>query len=165
MNRSESESYVTADGQPASLSWNKEPIWGLRPDLYYMCDSYGLVLVRCPLWREDGSVVYNCCLPSPAQPFSGLSPVGLRPYFTVSDSRLPFSPPLTNRRVTVEVLDPASTRSSLHDRLYSLACIHGNLCWIFVDTRTRFSQPLPRNGLFALVPLFRLSGGVYRTVA
>jgi hypothetical protein len=30
---SESESYVTTDCQPASLSWNKAPIWGLRPDL------------------------------------------------------------------------------------------------------------------------------------
>jgi hypothetical protein len=26
---------VTTDGQPASLSWKKAPIWGLRPDLYY----------------------------------------------------------------------------------------------------------------------------------
>jgi hypothetical protein len=26
------ESYVTTDGQSASLSWNKAPIWGLRPD-------------------------------------------------------------------------------------------------------------------------------------
>jgi hypothetical protein len=26
-------SYVTADGQSASLSWNKAVIWGLRPDL------------------------------------------------------------------------------------------------------------------------------------
>jgi hypothetical protein len=42
---SESQSYVTTDGQPASLSWNKTPTWGLRPDLYYLCDSYGLVLV------------------------------------------------------------------------------------------------------------------------
>jgi hypothetical protein len=33
-----------------------------------------------------------------------------RPYFTVSDSRLPFSSPLTSRRVTVEVFDLASTR-------------------------------------------------------
>jgi hypothetical protein len=33
-----------------------------------------------------------------------------RPYFTVSDSRLPFSSPPTTRRVTVEVFDPASTR-------------------------------------------------------
>jgi hypothetical protein len=29
------------------------------------------------LWREDGSVVYNCCWSSPAQSFSGLSPVVL----------------------------------------------------------------------------------------
>jgi hypothetical protein len=45
----ESESYVTTDGQPASLSWNKAPIWGLLPDLYYLCDSYGLALVWRPL--------------------------------------------------------------------------------------------------------------------
>jgi hypothetical protein len=43
------QSYVTTDSQPASLSWSKAPIWGLRPDLYYMCDSYGLVLVGRPL--------------------------------------------------------------------------------------------------------------------
>jgi hypothetical protein len=30
----ESESYVTTDSQSASLSWNKSPIWGLRPDVY-----------------------------------------------------------------------------------------------------------------------------------
>jgi hypothetical protein len=29
------EFYITTDGQPASLSWNKAPFWGLRPDLYY----------------------------------------------------------------------------------------------------------------------------------
>jgi hypothetical protein len=46
---SQSQSYVTTDGQPASLSWNKAPIWGLRPDLYYLRDSYGLVLVGRPL--------------------------------------------------------------------------------------------------------------------
>jgi hypothetical protein len=27
--------YVTTDGQSANLSWNKTPIWGLRPDFYY----------------------------------------------------------------------------------------------------------------------------------
>jgi hypothetical protein len=32
---SESESYVTTDGKSASLSWNKAPIWGLRPELDY----------------------------------------------------------------------------------------------------------------------------------
>jgi hypothetical protein len=34
-----------------------------------------------PLWREDGSVVYNCCWPSPARLFSGLSPAGLMTIF------------------------------------------------------------------------------------
>jgi hypothetical protein len=37
-------------------------------------------------------------------------PWDLRPYFTVSHLRLPFSSPRTTRRVTVEVFDPASTR-------------------------------------------------------
>jgi hypothetical protein len=31
----ESESHFTTDGQSASLSWHKTPIWGLSPDLYY----------------------------------------------------------------------------------------------------------------------------------
>jgi hypothetical protein len=63
------ELYVTTDGQSASLSWYKAPIWGLRPDLYYMCDSYGPVLVGRPLWWEVGSVFYICCWPLPAQCF------------------------------------------------------------------------------------------------
>jgi hypothetical protein len=37
-------------------------------------------------------------------------PWDLRPYFIVSQLRLPFSLPPTTRRVTVEVFDPASTR-------------------------------------------------------
>jgi hypothetical protein len=32
---SESESYITTDDQSASLSYNKAPIRGLRPDFYY----------------------------------------------------------------------------------------------------------------------------------
>jgi hypothetical protein len=54
------------------------------------------------LWREDGSVVYNCCWSSPAQSFS--------------DSRLLFSSPPTTRRVTVEVFYPASTRDNIRSR-------------------------------------------------
>jgi hypothetical protein len=40
----EPESYVMTDGQPASLSWNKAPIWGLRPDLYYCLTFAGLLI-------------------------------------------------------------------------------------------------------------------------
>jgi hypothetical protein len=31
------------DGQSASLSWNKAPIWGLRPNLYYCQTVAGLL--------------------------------------------------------------------------------------------------------------------------
>jgi hypothetical protein len=34
-----------------------------------------------PLWREDGSVIYNCRWSSPAQSFSGPSPAGLMTIF------------------------------------------------------------------------------------
>jgi hypothetical protein len=39
------------------------------------------------------------------------APWNSRPYFTVSDSRLPFSSPPTTRRTTVEGFDPASMRN------------------------------------------------------
>jgi hypothetical protein len=42
ISQSQSQSYVTTDGQPASLSWNKAPIWGLRPDLDYCLTVAGL---------------------------------------------------------------------------------------------------------------------------
>jgi hypothetical protein len=38
------ESYVTTDGQSASLSWNKAPTWGLRPDSYYCQTVAGLLM-------------------------------------------------------------------------------------------------------------------------
>jgi hypothetical protein len=41
---SESESQVTIDGQSASLSWNKEPIWGLRSSFYYCQTVAGLLM-------------------------------------------------------------------------------------------------------------------------
>jgi hypothetical protein len=44
----------------------------------------------------------------------------LRPYFTVSDLRLPFSSPPTTRRFTMEVFDPASTRVSFSSSDFAL---------------------------------------------
>jgi hypothetical protein len=40
----QSQSYVTTDGQSASLSWSKAPIWGLRPDLYYCLTVTGFLM-------------------------------------------------------------------------------------------------------------------------
>jgi hypothetical protein len=39
--------------------------------------SYCLVFVGRPLWREDASVFFLCCWPSPAQSFLGPSPLAL----------------------------------------------------------------------------------------
>jgi hypothetical protein len=114
-------------------------------------------------------------------------PWDLRPYFTVSDLRLPFSSPPTTRRVTVEEFDPASTRvwieftkdlsfisSGGPNRSYGLPVsvvaempddpkilrIYGNIRWIFVDMRMNSSDPLPSKWTFACSLLFRLSGGL-----
>jgi hypothetical protein len=38
------QSYVTTDGQSASLSWNKAPIWDLRPALYYCLTVAGFLM-------------------------------------------------------------------------------------------------------------------------
>jgi hypothetical protein len=50
---------------------------GLTTRSILLSDSCGFVGMGRPLWREDGSVVYNCSGSSPAQSFSGPSPVGL----------------------------------------------------------------------------------------
>jgi hypothetical protein len=75
-------------------------VWQLQ-----VCWSWAPSLTR-------GRVVYYSCWPSPTQSFSGPSPVGIVAIFYCLRSRLPFSPPPTTRRVTLEVFDPASTRVS-----------------------------------------------------
>jgi hypothetical protein len=110
--QSQSQSYITTDGQSASLSWNKAPIWGLRPDLYY-CQIVTCLFVWGARWREDGSVVYIWCWPRQRSHFRVWVPWDSWPYFTVSDSRFRFPSSPSTRRATVEVFDPASTNSSL----------------------------------------------------
>jgi hypothetical protein len=54
---------------------------GAYDQIFIMSDSCGFVDVGRSLWREDGSVVYNSCWPSPAQSFSGPSPLELMTIF------------------------------------------------------------------------------------
>jgi hypothetical protein len=89
---------------------NKAPIWGLRPDFYYRRTVAGLLM-----WGalSDGRTGLSFTIAAgPCQCSHSLvwAPLDLRPYFTVSDLRLPILSPPTTRRVTVEVFDPASTR-------------------------------------------------------
>jgi hypothetical protein len=54
----------------SSLNW-------LMTRYLLLFDSYGLDFVRRPLWWEGESAFCICCWPSPAQSFSGPSPLGL----------------------------------------------------------------------------------------
>jgi hypothetical protein len=106
----ESESYVTTDGQSASLSWNKAPIWGLRPDLQY-CQRVAGFLLWGVLSDERTGLSFAIATGPRQRSHSRVQvPCNSRQYLTVSDLRLPFSSPPTTRRVTVEVFDPASTQ-------------------------------------------------------
>jgi hypothetical protein len=85
----ESESYVTTDGQSASLSWNRAPIWGLRPDFYY-CQTVAGLLMRGAFSDERTRLPFTIAV-SPRQRSHSWVRVprySLR-YFTVSDSKLP----------------------------------------------------------------------------
>jgi hypothetical protein len=49
-----------------------------------LLDSYGLVCVGRPLWREGGSVFCIRCWPLSSQCFSGPSPLGLETMFSAA---------------------------------------------------------------------------------
>jgi hypothetical protein len=89
------------------------PIWGSWPGIQYV--YYYLTTTVLLLWGALSDERTGLCFVYAAGTCQRyLSRVRVpwdsRPYFTLSDLRLPFSSPPTTRRVTVEVLDPASTR-------------------------------------------------------
>jgi hypothetical protein len=53
----QSHSYVTTDGQSASLSWSKAHHLGFKVSSLILSDSCRLVDVGRSLWREDASVI------------------------------------------------------------------------------------------------------------
>jgi hypothetical protein len=100
---SESESYVTTDGQLASLSWNKALIWGLRPDLYYCLTVAGLFMWGVLSDERTGLSFADAAGPRQHSQPRVRVPSDSRPYFTVSDSRLPFSSPPTTCRANTGI--------------------------------------------------------------
>jgi hypothetical protein len=116
---------------------------GLKTRFLLLSHSCGFIDVRCPLCREEVSVVYNCCWPSPAQSFSSPSPVGLMTVFYCLRCQTPttwsarslylhplrtlwpsytsshwvsFSSPPRTPSSTVEVFESSSTRGWLWSR-------------------------------------------------
>jgi hypothetical protein len=95
------------------LSWNKTPHLGLRPDIYYYQTVAGL-LIWDALSDERTGLLFTISAGLRQHSHSRVRVFwDSRSYFTVSDSRLPFSSPPTTRRVTVEVFYPVSKRETL----------------------------------------------------
>jgi hypothetical protein len=91
---------------------------------------------------EDGSIVCNCCWPSPVQLVSGLSPMGLVTifYYLIFETSL-FVASYDSQGWDGGIRPHLHTgwiRSYLHGRLYSLAVTKEHVCWMFADTETRF---------------------------
>jgi hypothetical protein len=89
--------YVTTDGQSASLSWNKAPIWGLRPHSYY-CKTVADLLIWDALSDEWMGLSFTIAAGPRQSTHSRVRvPWDSGSYFTASDSRLSFSSPPTIR--------------------------------------------------------------------
>jgi hypothetical protein len=65
------------------------PHLGLMTRFLLLLDSCGFVDMGRPLWREDGSVDYNCCCLRQRSHSQVRVPRGSWPHFTVSDLKLP----------------------------------------------------------------------------
>jgi hypothetical protein len=111
-NSSEFESHVTTDGQSASLSWNKAPIWGLRPDFHYCQTVAGLLMWGALSDERTGLSFTTAAGPGHPSHSRVWVPWDSWPYFTLSYSRLPFSSPPTIHRATVEVCDSTSAQTN-----------------------------------------------------
>jgi hypothetical protein len=85
---SQSQNYITTDGQSASLSWCQAPIWGLRPDFYYCQTVAGLLMWGAFSDERTGLPFTIAAGPRQRSHSSVRVPRDSRPYFTVSDSRL-----------------------------------------------------------------------------
>jgi hypothetical protein len=77
--------------QSASLSWNKAPTWGIRPDFYYRQTVAGL-LMWGDLSDERAGLSFTIAADLRQRSHSRVRvPWDSRPYFSASDQRLPFS--------------------------------------------------------------------------
>jgi hypothetical protein len=83
------ESYVTSDVQSASLSWNREHIWGLGPYFYYCQTFAGLLMWGAPSDERTGRSFTPAAGPRQRSHSPVRVPQGSWLCFTASDSGLP----------------------------------------------------------------------------
>jgi hypothetical protein len=133
-------------------------------------DSYGLVFVGRPLWREDGSVFCTCCWPLSAQSFSGPSPLALATVFYClrfesslfvaaydSQSKSTHSQPIIEflsslgrdrvENISSNISSSVTTRSYRTDHVENTASKLPNCClWRICCLATSvFAEPFPSN--------------------
>jgi hypothetical protein len=159
---------------------------GAYDQIFYFCQTVAGLLIRGALSDERMGLSFTIAAGLRQRSHSRIRvPWDSRPYFTVSDSRLPFSSHPTTRRITVEVFYPASTREfALSCRFLScdnfgrtvwksppsrvpVLLFTSALCWISCINsgqrfdscvcfrETCFKNSLPSNGLF------RVATGMY----
>jgi hypothetical protein len=90
----------------------KHPL-GAYDQIFITCVTVTVLFLWCALSDERSGLSFVCAAgPCKCSLCRVRVPWDFRPYFTVSDLRLPILSPPTTRRVMVEVFDPASTRVS-----------------------------------------------------
>jgi hypothetical protein len=89
VSQSQSQRYITTDGQSASLSWCQAPIWDLRSD-FYSCQT-GAVFLMWGALSDERTCLQLTIAAGPRQSIYSWVLVARDwwPYFTLSDSRLP----------------------------------------------------------------------------
>jgi hypothetical protein len=122
------------DRQSVSKSWCRAPS-GAHDQIFITVWQLRSCFSVTPSVREDGFVLFICCWPLQLSLSRVRVPWDWRPYFTVSDLRLPFSSPRTTRRVTAAgPLYIASARSAQTTQLPTALLL-----------RVCLLQPLPSN--------------------
>jgi hypothetical protein len=107
--QSQSQSYVTTDGQSASLSWCQAPIWGSRPHFYY-CQTVADLLIWGAFYDERTGLSFTIAAGPRQRCHSRVRvPRDSWPYFTVSDSR----PPNLEGQIPV-FISPSNRVAQLH---------------------------------------------------